>query len=411
MALFIAFSLMIPALLLAILVTVFLVEVMSAVVLPQREFPVPLTAGSRPSIGVLVPAHNESIGLLATLEDIKAQLGPADRLLVVADNCTDDTAIVAKLAGAEIVERNDPDRKGKGYALACGLRILDADPRDIVMIFDADCRLGDATIDRLAAMCTATHRPIQALDLMIASKESPINLRVAEFAWRVKNWVRPLGLRALGLPCQLMGTGMAFPWDIIHSANLASGSIVEDLKLGHDLALAGISPLFCPSAAVTSVFASSLEGAQSQRLRWESGHVGTILTAAPRLIVTAIARMNWNLLALAIDVTVPPLSLLAIFVIGVSLIAGLAASLGFSSKPLWVSSASLAGLAVAVILCWIKYGRDILSPSAILSIAYYVIGKLPVYSQILTFKSRSQWIRTDRKKSGQSEPTQKREPT
>ena len=54
---------------------------------------------------------------------------------------------------------------------------------------------------------------MQILDLMTAPEDSPINYRVAEFAWRVNNWVRPLGLAALGLPCQLMGTGMAFPWD------------------------------------------------------------------------------------------------------------------------------------------------------------------------------------------------------
>ena len=52
----------------------------------------------------------------------------------------------------------------------------------------------------------------------------------------MKNWVRPLGLSNLNLPCQLMGTGMAFPWELIRSANLASGSIVEDTKLGLELA-------------------------------------------------------------------------------------------------------------------------------------------------------------------------------
>ena len=186
-----------------------------------------------------------------------------------------------------------------------------------------------------------THRPVQALDLMIAPDESPINSRVAEFAWRVKNWVRPLGLRALGLPCQLMGTGMAFPWDVICSADLASGLIVEDLKLGLDLALAGNSPIFCPSACVTSDFPSSVEGVQSQRLRWEQGHIGMILTTAPRLIFAAIVRANVDLLALAFDVAVPPLSLLGMLVMGMLLVAGMATLLGISSAAMFVSSVSL----------------------------------------------------------------------
>jgi cellulose synthase/poly-beta-1,6-N-acetylglucosamine synthase-like glycosyltransferase len=232
---------------------------------------------------------------------------------------------------------------------------------------------------------------------MTAPDESPINFRVAEFAWRVKNWVRPLGLMALGLPCQLMGTGMAFPWDVIRSADLASGLIVEDLKLGLDLALARNPPVFCPSARVTSDFPSSVEGVQSQRLRWEQGHIGMILTA-PRLIIAAIMRANLDLLVLALDLTVPPLSLLGLLVIGMSILAGFAMLLGFSSAALLISSASLVVFTGAVFLCWLKYGRDVLPPGATLLVAPYMIGKLPLYRQIFSRKSGSRWIRTDRRK-------------
>ena len=107
--------------------------------------------------------------------------------------------------------------------------------------------------------CESTRRPVQALYLMTAPPGSAINHQVAEFAWRLKNHVRPLGLKALGLPCQLMGTGMAFPWGVIRSAELASGFIVEDLKLGLELAAGGHPPAFS-SAMVTSTFPSSAEG-------------------------------------------------------------------------------------------------------------------------------------------------------
>ena len=98
-----------------------------------------------------MPAHNESAAIAATLEDIKAQLRAGDRLLVVADNCTDDTAAVARLSGAEVVERQDSERIGKGYALDWGLRHLDKDPPDVVVMIDADCRLAEGAIDRLTA--------------------------------------------------------------------------------------------------------------------------------------------------------------------------------------------------------------------------------------------------------------------
>lgn len=394
------FSILLVALavLVAIPVCIFFAEIVAAIALPQREFEVPPTGEPRPRVAVLVPAHNESIGLLPTLSGVEAQLRAADRLLVVADNCTDDTAAVAAAAGAEVTVRNDPDRRGKGYALAWGIRHLGADPPEVVIVLDADCRLADAAIDRLAAVCAATQRPVQALDLMIAPDESSINFWVAEFAWRVKNWVRPLGLRALGLPCQLMGTGMAFPWEVIRSADIASGLIVEDIKLGLDLALAGKSPLFFPPAKVTSEFPLSVEGAQSQRQRWEQGHIGMILRTGPRLIATAVMQANLHLLVLALDVMVPPLSLLGLLVVGMSVVAGLATLLGLSPAALFVSLVSLVAFGAGVSLCWLRYGRDILSSRAILLVAPYVIGKIPLYRKILTRESGSRWVRTDRRK-------------
>ena len=110
-------------------------------------------AGPAIRVAVLVPAHNESAGLQGTLADIKGQLRSGDRLLVVADNCTDDTAVVARASGAEVTERQEPEKIGKGYALAWGLRQLDVDPPEAVIMVDADCRLAVGTIDQLAMAC------------------------------------------------------------------------------------------------------------------------------------------------------------------------------------------------------------------------------------------------------------------
>jgi cellulose synthase/poly-beta-1,6-N-acetylglucosamine synthase-like glycosyltransferase len=384
----------------ALPVALFLLEVSAAVVLAVGRSWLPNGNSSRGRLAVLVPAHNESSGLLATLGDIKAQLRSTDRLIVVADNCTDDTASVAATAGAEVVTRDDPERIGKGYALARGLDHLGADKPDIVVFIDADCRLGDGAIERLAAACAETHRPVQALYLMNIPAGSTTNLKVAEFAWRVKNWVRPLGLTALGLPCQLMGTGMVFPWDLIRSVNLAHGSIVEDLKLGHDLALAGHPPLFCPAALVTSVFPSSAAGINTQRLRWEQGHIGLILKTAPRLLRMAVRRANWALFALALDLSIPPLSFLAILVVTVSAGSALAVALGVSSiTPMAIALASLAAFAAGIALSWLNCGRDVLPLSSLWSIGPYVSRKFGLYARILSGRPPPHWMRTDRRRS------------
>jgi cellulose synthase/poly-beta-1,6-N-acetylglucosamine synthase-like glycosyltransferase len=394
---FLSWLLAILAGVIAIPVALFCLEIVAGALrsqVPAR----PHSAGNR-RIAALVPAHNESTAIVPTLEDINAQLTAGDRLLVVADNCTDDTAAIARTLGAIVVERHDTERIGKGYALDFGLQYLSRDPPEIVVMVDADCRLAEDAIDRLASACSMTSRPVQALYLMTVPPGSQINHQVAEFAWRVKNWVRPLGLATLNLPCQLMGSGMAFPWHVIRAADLASGWIVEDLKLGLDLAAAGHPPLFCPSARVSSQFAASARGADTQRRRWEQGHIVTILKIAPRLLYVAISRSNLGLVALTLDLIVPPLSLLAVLLILMFVITGVAAALGLASTALVISAVSLVGFAIAVVLAWSKYGREVLPPRAVLSIPYYILRKLGLYRQILFGRMTALWIRTDRTKS------------
>jgi cellulose synthase/poly-beta-1,6-N-acetylglucosamine synthase-like glycosyltransferase len=392
----VSYSLAVLAGLLAIPVTVFCLEVAAAIALRPRDCLMQPSNGVCKRVAVLVPAHNESTRLLPTIEDIKVQLRNGDRLLVVADNCSDDTAAVAAEAEAEVVERGDLDKIGKGYALDWGLRYLSANPPEIVVIIDADCRLADGAIQQLARICAKTRRPVQALYLMTAPDHCTISCQVAQFAWRVKNWVRPLGLSRFGLPCQLMGTGMAFPWDIIHSADLATGQIVEDLKLGLDLALAGAPPMFFPSAVVTSEFPASVRGTDSQRQRWEYGHIELILTLGARFIFLAIARRNLALLALALDMAIPPVTVLGLLVIGMAAIAGLSVCFGSSPVALFVSGVSLVALVLAVLLSWLRYGHDVLPLGSSLLIGPYVVGKLRLYRQFLQRGFVLKWKRTDR---------------
>jgi cellulose synthase/poly-beta-1,6-N-acetylglucosamine synthase-like glycosyltransferase len=384
--------------LVAVPVLLFFVEVLAAVLTRRPGFLFSKEDDSRQSIAILVPAHNEGLGLLHTLEDIKTQLRPGDRLVVVADNCTDNTAAVARTAGVEITERNDLSKIGKGYALEWGIQHLAVNPPAIVVIIDADCRLTPNSLDQLSTACSTTNHPVQALNLMTAPDDSPIDYRVAVFAFRVKNWVRPLGLSAFNLPCQLMGTGMAFPWEVINSANLATGLVVEDLKLGLDLTRAGDPPLFCPTACVISQFPPSIKGAESQRKRWEQGNIGLITSTIPRLVYESFTLGNFRLLALALDAAIPPLTLLGMMVLLMVAISVFAAVLGLSSSAVFLSSANLSLYLVAILLCWLKFARDILPLRSILSVAAYAIDKLPLYLQMLFHNDGSQWIRTDRKK-------------
>jgi cellulose synthase/poly-beta-1,6-N-acetylglucosamine synthase-like glycosyltransferase len=389
--------LLIFALLVAIPTLVLCLEIAAA--LARRHAPMPADRATPARVAVLVPAHNESASIIPTLDDIKVQLKPGDRLLVVADNCTDDTASVARFSGAEVVERHDNERIGKGYALDYGLGHLEGNPPDIVVVVDSDCRLAEGAIGRLAAACSNSGRPIQALYLMTIPEGAGFKQQIAAFAWRVKNWVRPLGLKAFGLPCQLMGSGMAFPWEVIRAVDLASGWIVEDLKLGLDLAAAGHSALFYPSVYLTSQFPFSAKGSADQRRRWEHGHIATILQIAPRSLCAAMTSGNLDLLVLTLDLMVPPLSLLAMLLVLSFAVTGLASLLGLGSSALLVSTLCVAGFAAAIGLAWDKVGRNVLLARAIWSIPSYALAKLRIYRQSFGGRKSAQWIRTDRTKS------------
>jgi len=384
----------------AIPVVLFCLETIAAIALAPAKVGLPQATGSRRRIAVLVPAHDESKGLLKTLRDIQSQLNAGDRLLVVADNCSDNTAAVAREAGAEVIERHDPANFGKGYALDFGVRHLSADPPQVVVVIDADCHLSENTLDRLTAACTLTGRPTQALYLMSAPEKSEIDHRVAVFAYRVKNWLRPLGLHALGLPCQLSGTGMAFPWHVVSAAKLATASEVEDLKLGLDLAQAGHPPLFVQSAEITSEFPSTRRGEKSQRKRWEGGHLRMIGSVIPRLVGRNLMRGNFRLLAMSLDAAVPPLTLLCMLTVAGTLASSLLVFAGVSHIAFTVSATSMAALMIAVLLCWWKVGRDVLPARAMLLVLPYIARKIPLYRQILSGGDDAQWIRTDRTRLG-----------
>lgn len=349
----------------------------------------------RPRLAVLVPAHNEAAGIANTLVSILAQLNPGDRLLVVADNCVDNTSQVSALAGAEVVERHDVQHRGKGYALDFGVRHLSADPPPILVMVDADCVAAPGALDALAASCAQFDRPAQALYLMQAPPGAKLSGRLAEFAWRVKNQVRPLGSWHLGGPCQLVGSGMAFPWRLISKAPLASGQLVEDMQLGIDLAMAGKPPLLVPQALVTSRFPDTPHSALAQRKRWEHGHLAMIGNTVPALIAAGILRADGLLLALALDILVPPLALLSLLTAALALL-NLGAWLLFGAvAPLAISLLSLALIGSATVVAWLRFGAGTVSGSELLLAPIYAVRKLPIYLSFLV-RRQTEWIRAKR---------------
>jgi cellulose synthase/poly-beta-1,6-N-acetylglucosamine synthase-like glycosyltransferase len=192
-----------------------------------------------------------------------------------------------------------------------------------------------------------------------------------------------------------MGTGMAFLWKDISTASLASGHIVEDLKLGIDFCRVGKPPLFLPEALVTSTFPTSTEGLSGQRTRWEHGHLGVILSEAPGLFAEALRKGNLILLAMAFDLIVPPLALLTLLMVAVFALSALLYFFSGLILPLWLASACLALLGLAVMLAWATFGRQVISLASLCYAPIYALLKIPVYLNFLV-KRQVSWVRSKR---------------
>lgn len=377
---FLAVSLAIPAF-------IFTAECLLAMLPPRRV--------SRPRSDaryvVIIPAHDEERGLGETLERLEASVDDArGSVLVIADNCTDRTAGVARAHGVRVLERFDPDRRGKGYALAYAVATLAETPPDVLVFVDADCLVEPGSIDVLVDACMASGRPAQADYVLEPADDSP-RAMIGALAFLVRNRVRPRGLARVGGPCGLFGTGMAMPYGLFTSLPNAEGHLVEDMWLGVACALMGRAPEFCPEARVTSRGASGDDAARAQSTRWEHGHLGVMRTHVPRLL----AGDTPSAVALGLDLAVPPLALLVGLELALFVPTLVFALLGFSALPLAIVVRSLFLVGASVLLAWFVFGRSTIPARALLGIPRYVLFKIPVYLRFLREK-QTRWVRTDR---------------
>ena len=349
----------------------------------------------RPKTTVLIPAHNEAEQIKEVIEGLQTQLTEADRAIVIADNCHDNTAELARSTGVEVLEREHKTNRGKGYALDYAMQQIKNDPPEVLVILDGDCLIQPKTIENITCKAIATGRPVQATYLMEQPEDPSLKDNISMFSIKVKNLVRLLGLNRLGWHSLLTGSGMAFPWSLISQVSLAGSKTTDDMQLTVDLALAGSTPVFCKEALVMGRLMKDKD-AQSQRSRWEHGHLEMILIEVPRLLKAFIKTGNFAALGLALDILIPPLSLLVI--------AWFATAIAIWSITLFTSisivpavTVTVAGgfLLLGVFLAWVKFGRTDLPLKNLIAIPFYILGKIPIYLKFLV-KPQSRWLKTER---------------
>ena len=190
---------------------------------------------------------------------------------------------------------------------------------------------------------------------------------------------------------------MAFPFSLLVDRDLGNSRLAEDCALGIALASAGYPPLFVSEARVHSHFPVSQAGSESQRQRWEKGHLENIIDLVPGALVKSLRDRNLGLAALAVDMAVPPLSLLVLVTALCVIFGGVAFVLGASPAALAIPSLSVLLVALGTVLAWRAVGRDVLPLRELLRLPLHAIRKLVFYHGIASGKASSSWIRTDRK--------------
>lgn len=229
------------------------------------------------SYAVIISARNESKVVGNLIESIKKQNYPGELVdvYVVADNCTDNTAEVAKEAGAIVYERSNMMQRGKGYALDYIFKIIQAsdnrDKYDGYFVFDADNLLDPNYIAEMNKVFDNGYRVITSYR---NSKNYDTNWISSGYSLWFLREARYLNnsRMMLGTSCAISGTGFLLHKDIIKENNgWKHHLLTEDIEFSVDSVIHGEKIGYCGKAIVYDEQPTKFSQSWNQRLRWSKG--------------------------------------------------------------------------------------------------------------------------------------------
>ncbi|MGD9934278.1 MAG: glycosyltransferase family 2 protein [Dehalococcoidia bacterium] len=352
--------------------------------------PTPCRPAERPwRFAVIVPAHNEEGCIGETLESLAAdEFEPRPELFVVADNCSDSTASIARNLGATTLERFDSTHRGKAYALDFGIAVVEsrAVPPDAYIILDADSTVQPGFFAAIASRLDAGAEVVQAEYRVLSQEDARTRLRALAFT--LVHYARPLGAQRLGLGMGLKGNGMAFRRALVANGMPGFG-ITEDAAASLELARRGLAASFEPGAVVLGRMAPSYSAAVAQDRRWEGGRL-SMLPRAVLIAAVATSRGRWMAAGAAMDVAALPLTVVGLLA-GVGL--GLAAA-GFGS--FLFAAAGCLMLVAYPFAGWAAARVPIRDLGVLAQVPRFVAHKLRVFVSLARSGAPRNWERTER---------------
>ncbi len=344
---------------------------------------------------VFIPAHNEELLLEPCVRSLCSQRYPSSQLsvVVIADNCTDATATVARSAGALCLERTDLERKGKPRAIAWALDQIDYRSYDAVIIIDADTVVDADFAAHIARVPNLRTKAVQPYNGIRNPGDSALTRMGAVFTtiryalqFRLKS--------AAGINLPLMGNGMCVGTDVLAERGWTAFSICEDWEVYAQLTERGVPIEACLEARLYSQEARSLGQSASQRRRWAAGKMSLLGSVALPLLTSKKISFHQKLDAMAELLSVGP----AVHLAGV---AGLVAITLLLNVPgaAWLSialAASIVRLALYTAVAILVDPSPLRALSAFAFLPFYAVWRLWLQLSALRMLGDQPWVRTQR---------------
>jgi glycosyl transferase family 2 len=268
------------------------------------------------NFAILIPAHNEIAVLGKLLESLAALDYPKDHytVYVVADNCTDGTAALARATGwVNVKERFDREKRGKGFALNWLLQQLEAEHLvfDAYIVLDADSVVDPAFLLVMNKGLAKGAQALQAHNNVLNVTDSP-STSLRWLALTLINHVRPLGRNGLKCSSTLTGNGMCLSRSLLMRYPWQSFSLAEDYQYYLNLVQHGETVQYLPEAIVRSEMPATFAQMRTQDIRWESldGRQPAWKTAW-RLLRAGVKYRDLVRIEAIAELLTPPLSYLA----------------------------------------------------------------------------------------------------
>ena len=235
----------------------------------------------------IIPAHNEEAVVGNLIESLKNQTYNKELydIYVIADNCTDNTARIARDAGAIVYERFDETKKTKGYALDWFLqqKIEENADYDALFIFDADNIVDKDFIKNMNKHLCQGEDVVQGYRDIKNPTDNWITSGYALFYWTMHRFYH-LARYNLGLSALLNGTGFMVRFDVIKPEGWNTETLTEDIEFSLKRIIAGSKVGWATDAIVYDEQPTGFKQSWSQRSRWTVGHIQCMQKYTGRLI-------------------------------------------------------------------------------------------------------------------------------